>query len=234
MSANMHVPPLDHDGYQIRAAGKTRGRSQLYAAVTPADVRRAEGVGTGEDGKAMILDGCGIGACRRYVLEERGDITGCIHLVPGRRGTWLRVWTDTLQPDSWRIHALLRFALNTAHNESMPVPLYIGVNDYHGGLRRRAQRLRLCALSDRANMVKRYWPGCVRPQLCLRRQVEPVGEIVPSPFLCSPTCPRRCTKATAATTTAKPRPRCRAGSCWSPQPPVDRRIRTAPASIRRL
>ena len=185
MMANMHVPPLDHDGYQIRAARSedTWALSQLYAAVTPVDVRRAEGVGTGEDGKAMILDGCGIGACRRYVLEERGDITGCIHLVPGRRGTWLRVWTDTLQPDSWRIHALLRFALNTAHNESMPVPLYIGVNDYHGGLRAVLSDYGFAPFSDRANMVKPVLAWVREAATVPAAAVEPVGEIVPSPFL---------------------------------------------------
>lgn len=185
LSAAIHVPALERSGYLIRPATAVDdwGLERLYAAVTPSTVRRAEGIGTGEEGKAPILDGCGIGSCRRFVMEEAGEITGCVHLVPGRRGTWLRLWTDTLQPDNWRIHALLRFAVNKAQDEQMPAPVYMGVNDYHGGLRAILSDYGFAPFSDRANMVKPVlaWVRDAVPATVTG--VETVGEIVPSRFI---------------------------------------------------
>jgi hypothetical protein len=185
MPATTHIPGRSEEGYQLRPARAEDqwALEQLYAAVTPIDVRRAEGLGPGEDGRAQILDGCGISPCQRYVLDEGGDITGCVHLMPGRRGTWLRVWTDTLQPDNWRIHALLRFAVNTAHDASMPAPVYIGVNDYHGGLRSVLSEYGFAPFSDRANMVKPVLAWVRDAVPVAANVVEPVGEIIPTPFL---------------------------------------------------
>ena len=80
---------------------------RLYAQVTPESVQQAE---CGQDeSKPPILYGESPAPCSRYVLIEEGEITGALHLLRGERGTWLSIWTDTLQVDSRRSTSVTLF-----------------------------------------------------------------------------------------------------------------------------
>ena len=158
--------------------GDEKQLEELYLSVTPSDVRKAEGLNSGEyQSKALILDNRGYGACRSFVLDEGGRITGCLHLIRGKRGTWVRLWTDTLSSDNWRIHGLLSFALDLVWRESLPIPVYLGVNDYHGGLSTILPEYGFAPFTDRANMVKHVlvWAREAVPARAV--VVEPVGEV---------------------------------------------------------
>ena len=154
----------------------------LYARVTPHDVQHAEGVAAGATDYPPILQDRYPGVYARFVLVEADEITGCLHIVRGQRGTWLRLWTDTLDPDSSRIRALLRHAFRTIEKECMRFPVYLGVNDYHGGLRSALEEYGFVPFTDRAKMVKHVmaWVREVTP--LATPILKPVGEVITLPF----------------------------------------------------
>ncbi len=153
---------------------------RLYAQVTPGPVQQAE---CGVDGQAPILYAEGPAACGRYVLMEDGEITGALHLLRGQRGTWLSIWTDTLQTDCRRSRQLLCFGLKTVQTDSLKIPVYVGVSDYHGGLSVVLDELGFAPFTDRAKMVKHILAR-VREGVPLSiPAMESIGEVVTSPYI---------------------------------------------------
>lgn len=181
-----HLPNLGlMDGYEIRPvhAQDEWALKQLYQAVTPGDVRRAEGLMEAEDLLPPILAPSSFGSTYHYALAEAEGITGSIQLIRGRRGTWLQLWTDTLKPGSVRNQALIRYALVRVKSESMPLPLYIGVNDYHGGLSAVLNDYGFAPFTDRVHMVKPVL-AWARDAVSVRKPaLEPVAEVVTTPFV---------------------------------------------------
>lgn len=172
------------DGYTIRPvqAQDEWALTQLYRAVTPGDVRRAEGLVEAEGGLSPILAPSAFGSNFHYALAESEGITGSIQLIRGRRGTWLQLWTDTLKPGSARNQALVRFALDRVQSERMPFPIYIGVNDYHGGLSAILNDYGFAPFTDRVHMVKPVL-AWARDAVPVRKPaLEPVAEVVTTPF----------------------------------------------------
>ena len=137
----------------------------------------------GVDGQAPILYAEGPAACGRYVLMEDGEITGALHLLRGQRGTWLSIWTDTLQTDCRRSRQLLCFGLKTVQADSLKIPVYVGVSDYHGGLSVVLDELGFAPFTDRAKMVKHILAR-VREGVPLSiPAMESIGEVVTSPYI---------------------------------------------------
>ena len=156
---------------------------RLYAQVTPGSVRQAE-CGDGQDeSKAPILFDRVAGICSRYVLVEAGEISGALHLLRGNRGTWLSIWTDTLQVDGRRARQLLCFGLKTVQAESLQMPVYVGVSDYHGGLSALLDELGFAPFTDLAKMVKHIMARVKKGTTAKIPALESVGEAVTTPYI---------------------------------------------------
>jgi hypothetical protein len=154
---------------------------RLYAQVTPGPVQQAE-CGH-EDSKAPILYEGGAGGCSRYVLVEEGEINGALHLLRGERGTWLSVWADTLQVDDHYSRQLLCFGLRTVQTDSLQIPVYVGVSDYHGGLSALLNELGFAPFTDRARMVKRIVARVKEGTTAPIPALESIGKVATTPYI---------------------------------------------------
>lgn len=161
-----------------------RGLQQLYAHTTPRLVRQAEGDLCTEDvqttnHKPPILARPSGGHMSSYVLDTAGSIEGCVQIVWGRNGSWLRLWVDTRQVDNQAIHVLLRHGLSEAARRPRHTPLYIGVRDYHGGLSPVLSEYGFAPFTDRARMVKQILQWAREPASQRLPALEAVREAVP-------------------------------------------------------
>jgi hypothetical protein len=156
---------------------------QLYTQITPAAVQRAHGIGSGDQVAPPILYCWQPGACQRYVLEERGELTGCLQIMYSRRGTWWTLWSDPLQTDGQSIRRLLRYGLRVARSNRLRYPIYIGANDYHGAIGAILTEYGFAPFTDRALMVKHllHWVHQAAP--VSSSALEGVGEAVSTPFV---------------------------------------------------
>ncbi len=155
---------------------------QLYAKVTPQPVQQAEGMQADNAVKPPILDWWHTGARKSFVLEQLGTIQGCVALTRGRRGIWLQLWTDTQNPDTNVIQALLRFAIRSLHHDPVRLPIYLAVRDYHGGLETILSDYGFAPFTDRARLVKPVvqWVKIAVP--LSKAVLEPAREAVPTRF----------------------------------------------------
>ena len=165
------------------AAGDEWALQRLYAQVTPEAVKQAE-CGDGQDeSKAPILFDRVSGICSRYVLVEDGEISGALHLLRGERGTWLSIWTDTLQADGYRARQLLCYGLKTVQTDSLQIPVYVGVSDYHGGLSALLNELGFAPFTDRAKMVKHIMARVKKGTTATIPALESIGKVVTTPYI---------------------------------------------------
>lgn len=155
---------------------------RLYARTTPGSVQQAEGLQGDEAVKPPILDWWRSALRKSYVLEEKGEIGGCLQIAYGSRGVWLQLWLDTHEPDTRYLHELLRFGLALLRQEEVRVPLYTGVHTYEGALSSVLTEYGFAPFTDRAKMVKQVlqWVRKVAPAPI--SVLDPVREVAPIPY----------------------------------------------------
>jgi hypothetical protein len=155
----------------------------LYARTVPQSVQSAEGTNGPTPTTPPILDWWQVGACSSFVLEQRGDVLGCVQIVHGERGYWLQLWADFYNPDSYVVHQLLRHSLATIAQRSAYQPIYVGVCDYHGSLGALLADYGFAPITDRAKMVKpvMQWVRelTLEPSLILK----PTAPVIGAPFI---------------------------------------------------
>jgi len=159
------------------------GVAQLYRRVTPAAVRLAQGEETEEGGQSPILRCARLSGCLSFVRERQGEIIGCVQVRNGRNGVWLDIWADMLDPDQGDVRALLDHALAVVREQSMRLPVYIGVCDYHGGLGSALEEYGFAPFTDRARMVRvvKQWVRETAPAYA--PALAGVGEVIPTQFV---------------------------------------------------
>jgi hypothetical protein len=155
---------------------------RLYTRITPGPVQQAEGMHADNAVKPPILDWWQGGMRKSYVLEQGGDIQGCVQVAYGSRGVWLQLWVDPKQPDTTQLHQLLRFGLTVIQQDAVRVPIYVGVREYEGALGAVLSDYGFAPFTDRAKMVKHVvqWVRTVVP--ARTPVLEGVREVVPTPF----------------------------------------------------
>jgi hypothetical protein len=184
----MHDPgqrPLTGAEANIHAQQSTDewGLTQLYDRVTPAAVRHAQGADVEESGFSPILRCVQHSGCFNFVMKRQGEIVGCVQIRSGRRGVWLDIWTDMLDPEQTAIRTLLNHALAVVREQSMRFPVYMGVCDYHGGLGSMLEEYGFAPFTDRARMVKAVKQWVRDPALAYTPALAGVGEVIPTQFV---------------------------------------------------
>lgn len=156
---------------------------QLYRRVTPKPVQQAEGFLGDSYTQPPILDWWQTHWRNSFVVEEEGEIQGCIRIGYGQRGVWLQLWADTGRPDGSLLHQLIRYALTEIRHYGIRLPVYIGVRDYHGALGAILADYGFVPFTDRAKMVKHLVQWVKSPEFVLAPALESVAEVAPAPFV---------------------------------------------------
>ncbi|NJN81116.1 MAG: hypothetical protein HC802_01730 [Caldilineaceae bacterium] len=163
------------------------GIQRLYANVVPPNVQQAEGATNGhkanEQTVAPPLSCYGPSGCAAFVLEEKQDVAGYFQIARGSIGCWLQLWTDTHDPDTARIHQMLRFALCHIQQHIPRRHIYIGVSDYQGGMGSVLDEYGFAPFTDRAKMVKHLLQWVREPSVLSVPILESVAGVVPSQFV---------------------------------------------------
>lgn len=158
---------------------------QLYSRITPAPVRQAEAVdGDGEVGSEESLSPILTNhhlhqAITCYVLENRESLDGCVQIISGRTGVQLRVWVDSNDPDTSRVHLLIRYGLQAIAQAPVRTPIYIAVRDYQGGLAAILEEYGFVPFTDRVRMVRPIWQRAKKAVESRLPSLETVAEALP-------------------------------------------------------
>ena len=159
--------------------------SKLYSRVTPVPVQRAECGQGAELAKPPLLDGLGQSTLQKYALIEDGEVVGCLQIWRGRRGACLRTWAEMPSSDGEHLRQLIRFGLSKVWAVTPRFPIYVGVNDYHGGLGTILDEFGFAPFTDRAKMVKQVMAWVKEGVPAKLPQLEQVGDVV-TPFVVDP------------------------------------------------
>ena len=158
---------------------------RLYNRITPALVQQAEGaVFTGAKEEAgdlscpILVDHLGL-PTSKFVLDGDNGVDGCVQIVWGRIGTWIRLWVDTNNPHTENVHLLLRYALGEIVQDQNIQPIYIAVRDYQVGIESILCDYGFAPFTDRALMVRNIWQWAHRPAPVRIPALEAVREAVP-------------------------------------------------------
>lgn len=156
---------------------------RLYTQVTPPAVQQAEGLQVDSDLEPPILDWWQPFIRSSYVLEEKGEIYGCVRIGYGIRGIWLQIWSHPDQSNTNHLHQLICFALTEIQQQhNLRLPIYVGVRDYHGGIGSVLAEYGFAPFTDRAKMTKHLlqWVKVAEP--VIMPVLEAVPEVVAAPF----------------------------------------------------
>lgn len=159
------------------------GLRRLYTQVTPSAVQQAEGLQVDSELEPPILDWWQPFVRSSYVLEEKGEIYGCIRIGYGIRGIWLQLWNHPDQASADHLHQLVCFALTEIRQQhNLRLPIYVGVRDYHGGVGSVLADYGFAPFTDRAKMTKHLlqWVKVAEPVMA--PVLEAVPEVVAAPF----------------------------------------------------
>ena len=133
---------------------------QLYQRTTPVPVQRLEmGLAPNqpdEDRIAPILSNPHHVHISGYVLDDdRGrGLAGCVQILWGKRGAWIRLWTDTNDPRTYNARLLLGFALQRIYEAPHFHRAYISVRAYQTGLNALLSDYGFAPFTDRMLMVR--------------------------------------------------------------------------------
>jgi hypothetical protein len=155
----------------------------LYLRSVPPAVQAAEGMHNGGDMHAPILDWGHSGCCQGYILAEDGEARGAVQVVEGRRGYWLQLWADLLEPDPAVAHQLLRCGLTTISRRKARLPVYVGVCDYHGALGSLLEEYHFAPFTDRAKMVRQVMHWVREPAMISTAVMEAAPGMVLTPIV---------------------------------------------------
>ncbi|MEZ4640648.1 MAG: hypothetical protein R2856_37780 [Caldilineaceae bacterium] len=143
--------------------------TRLYNRTTPSHVRQAEGALTVDDKEyidsltcPILVDDLGLPRSQ-FVLDGSDGIDGCVQVIWGRLGVWIRLWTDTNNPNTEAIHHLLRHALSEIAADQNTHPVYISVLEYQSGMESILADYGFAPFTDRARMVRNIWQWAYRP-----------------------------------------------------------------------
>ena len=91
-----------------------------------------------------------------YVLDDdRGPgLAGCLQILWGKSGAWIRLWVDTNDPDTHNTHLLLDFALQRIAEAPLVRRAYIGVRAYQTGINALLSDYGFAPFTDRMLMVR--------------------------------------------------------------------------------
>lgn len=132
----------------------------LYARITPEPVRQAEaaegdGERRGETPPVPILHNRHFHRpLSSYVLEGKDELEGCVQIIRGSNGVWMRLWVDSNNPDTQNVHRLLRYGLERVLDAPVRGPVYIGVRDYQSGMNSILEEYGFAPFTDRVRMVR--------------------------------------------------------------------------------
>ncbi len=134
---------------------------RLYGRITPAGVQQLE-MGPApvhpenDERVAPILSNPQQAPMSSYVLEDASGegLAGCVQILWGKRGAWIRLWVDTNDPDTGNARLLLGYALQRVREAPDARRAYIGVRAYEGGLNALLGDFRFAPFTDRVLMVR--------------------------------------------------------------------------------
>ena len=156
---------------------------QLYIRITPGPVRRVESEDPGRRAganrsQAPILHSFDPRLpMNGYVLREAGQVVGCVQLVHGPAGIWLRLWADLDEPDQARI--LLRYALQQTIESSFHGSVYMALREYEESRASILSHYGFAPFTDRVRLVRNVWQWATRAQPAQAQALETVGEVAP-------------------------------------------------------
>lgn len=168
---------------QLRKDGPALER--LYTRITPEPVRQAEAPrgeneGKGEGLAPPILHNRHFHRpLSSFVLDGQEELDGCVQITWGKNGVWLRLWVDSNDPDTRRVHLLLRYGLERIIESPNRGPVYIGVRDYQSGLNGLLEEYGFAPFTDRARMVRPIWQWAKKPVENRLPGLDAVREAVP-------------------------------------------------------
>jgi hypothetical protein len=173
--AGLH-PQVDEDQWALE---------QLYARITPAQVRQAEAIdsdsdGTGGQSAPPILTNRHLHRpWSSYVLEGADGLDGCVQIIWGTASTWMRLWVDSNDPDTGRVHAVLHYGLQRIVESPVRGPVYIAVRDYQSSLSSILEGYGFAPFTDRVRMVRPIWQRAKKAADNRLPSLEAVAEAMP-------------------------------------------------------
>ena len=178
-------PPVAGPGLRPQMRQDRWALEQLYARITPQPVRQAEAAEGESDGKGEpfappILTNRHLHRpLSSYVLEGKDDLDGCVQIIWGKMGFWLRLWVDSNQPDTRQVHLLLRDGLRRIAESRRQGAVYIGVRDYQSGIGPVLEEYGFAPFTDRARMVRPIWQRAKKAVENRLPALEAVREAIP-------------------------------------------------------
>ena len=167
-------PQRDADAHELE---------RLYRRITPVPVQQLEMVQTPdqpEDGRVSpILSNPHQTPMTGYLLEDKRGLAGCVQILWGTSGSWIRLWIDTNDPQTENAHRLLQFALQRIDEAPQARRAYIGVRAYQTGLNALLGDYGFAPFTDRVLMVRNILQW--RRQSADQRmpKLETVQDVVP-------------------------------------------------------
>ena len=156
---------------------------QLYRRITPVPVQQME-MGltpdqSEEDRISPILSNPHQTPMSGYVLEGERGAAGCVQILWGRRGAWIRLWVDTNDPRVENAQLLLAFALQRIQDAPQVRRAYIGVRAYQTGLNALLNDEGFAPFTDRVLMVRNILQWQRRAADQRAPALEAVQEVAP-------------------------------------------------------
>ena len=176
-------PDSDQGAIRPQRAADAWELERLYRRITPVPVQQLEMGLTpeqSEEGRVPpILSNPHQTPMTGYLLEDDHGVAGCVQILWGRRGAWIRLWVDTNDPRTENAHLLLGFALQRINAAPKTRRAYIGVRAYQTGLNALLSDYRFAPFTDRVLMVRNILQW--RRQTVDQRKpaLEAVQEVVP-------------------------------------------------------
>ena len=158
---------------------------QLYARITPVPVRQAEATDAEGDGRSEqftppILTNRHLHRpLSSFVLDGADGLDGCAQIIWGTTGIWLRLWVDSNEPDTSRVHLLLRHGLQQIVESPVRGPVYIAVREYQSGLSSILEEYGFAPFTDRVRMVRPIWQRAKKAVESRLPSLEAVAEAMP-------------------------------------------------------
>ena len=133
---------------------------KLYQRITPLSIQQLEtGLATDhpeEDRIPPILSNPHQVHMSGYALDDdRGPgLAGCVQILWGKSGAWVRLWVDTNDPDTHNARLLLDFALQRIEEAPLVRRAYIGVRADQTGINALLGDYGFAPFTDRMIMVR--------------------------------------------------------------------------------
>jgi hypothetical protein len=170
------------DAVRLQRSSDEWGLLRLYSQSTPRPVQVAEGMRSQRPLKPPILAWRHTGENYSFVLSDAGRIRGCVKVAVGRQGVWLRLWFDPQLPTSQRIESLVRQGIVIAAQRAYRLPVYVGVDEYQGGLASTLVDLGFAPFIDVVKTVRHTVQHVVERSPLRIPIFEPATTIVPVPY----------------------------------------------------